>query len=254
MRPPSNSDVKGGASSTSSSSGSLPLHMAGSIYGVTVRRARRRTAMLLSSIKGAVMPPSKPHEPMTSWGSFLFLSNLIMGPGILGLPAAYRHSGVLAATLWTVGFAAASVLACVFIAHATRIYRNEARGCAARGGRRANPTAPDASRRAEAAHHASAGCDGAHAGPPAASGDGCVACAAAARCFVPRCIRFPALGAFRRNAVAGRGLPAASGLLPRAAAVSWASCSPGALARAHFRAVGSLPRALAPPQRTWFAA
>jgi hypothetical protein len=75
LRPPSSSDSKRGPSPTSSTS-SLPLHMAGSIYGVTVRRARRRTAMLLSSIKGAVMPPAKPHEPMTSWGSFLFLSNL----------------------------------------------------------------------------------------------------------------------------------------------------------------------------------
>ena len=180
MRPPSSSDTKGGAS-TSSSSSSLPLHMAGSIYGVTVRRARRRTAMLLSSIKGAVMPPAKPHEPMTSWGSFLFLSNLIMGPGILGLPAAYRHSGVLAATSWTVGFAAASVLACVFIAHATRIYRAEARGRAAP--LRLSPQAQlqrltRPARRAEAADHAPARCDGAHAGPPAAPGDGCAPFAA----------------------------------------------------------------------------
>ncbi len=120
--------------STSSSGSSLPmpLHAAGQIIGLTVRRARRRSALLLSAVKGAIpFPAPKAHEPMSSWGCFLFLSNLIMGPGILGLPTSYRNSGVFWSTFWTCAFAAASVLACVFIAHATRIFRQEAR----RGGR-----------------------------------------------------------------------------------------------------------------------
>ena len=160
LLPPSpSSDGKAGmTTSASGSSLPLPLHTAGQILGLTVRRAHRKTSLLLSAVKNTVTGPSKPHEPMTSWGCFLFLSNLcvpghppalsraadarrprrrIMGPGILGLPAAYRHSGVLAATLWTCAFAAASVLACVFIAHATRIYRVEVRlraaGVARRG-------------------------------------------------------------------------------------------------------------------------
>jgi hypothetical protein len=123
---------KGMSASSSGSSLPMPLHAAGQIIGLTVRRARRRSALLLSAVKGAIpFPAPKAHEPMSSWGCFLFLSNLIMGPGILGLPTSYRNSGVFWSTFWTCAFAAASVLACVFIAHATRIFRQEAR----RGGR-----------------------------------------------------------------------------------------------------------------------
>ena len=124
LRPPVPSSD--GAASAGSSAASLPLHTAGKILGITVRRARRRSALLLSAMKNAVGPSPK-HEPMSSWGCFLFLSNLILGPGILGLPAAYRTSGVFWATALTCAFAAASVLACIFLAHATRIFRQEAR-------------------------------------------------------------------------------------------------------------------------------
>ena len=120
--------LRAGHSDKSSSTTSLPLHVA-AMMGVTVRRARRRTE-LLASVLSRALPQPKPHEPMSSWGSFLFLSNLIMGPGILGLPVAYRHSGVVATTFCTLSFAAASVLACVLIAHATRIYRTEVRRAA----------------------------------------------------------------------------------------------------------------------------
>jgi hypothetical protein len=50
---------------------------------------------------------------------------------MLGLPAAYLAGGYLVAGGFTVLFACLSALACAFIAHACRIYREQARGCAA---------------------------------------------------------------------------------------------------------------------------
>ena len=50
---------------------------------------------------------------------------------MLGLPAAFLAGGYLVAGAFTVTFACLSALACAFIAHACRIYREQARGWAA---------------------------------------------------------------------------------------------------------------------------
>jgi hypothetical protein len=131
-----------GSSSDGKAGGHVPHLSFGSVVSLislTARRARRRTRLIGSALARTLPhPPHEPHRPMSTWGSFLFLSNLITGPGMLGLPAAFRWSGSLIASLITVVFAAASTLACVFIAHACRIYRVEARArahAAARGAR-----------------------------------------------------------------------------------------------------------------------
>ena len=50
-----------------------------------------------------------------------------LGPGMLGLPAAFLCGGYVVAGGFTVVFAALSALCCAFIAHACRVYRAEAR-------------------------------------------------------------------------------------------------------------------------------
>ncbi len=60
---------------------------------------------------------------MGLFGSFVFLSNLITGPGMLGLPAAFRFGGFILASGLTVSYAALSALSIAFIAHACRTYR-----------------------------------------------------------------------------------------------------------------------------------
>lgn len=125
----------GGALSDVGSDGEAPpLHKAfgaaARVFGLHARRARRR-AQLLDNAAEMRSPPrpsqQQQHVPMTTWGSFLFLSNLICGPGMLGLPVAFRYSGTLAAGGFTCAFAAVSVLACVWIAHVVRLYRVEVR-------------------------------------------------------------------------------------------------------------------------------
>ena len=91
----------------------------------TVRRSRRKAELLLVDVKAKVAPDKQ--EPMSAWGSFLFLSNLITGPGMLGLPVAYVYSGSIPTTVLTCCFAVTSVLACDFLANAVRVYRSEVR-------------------------------------------------------------------------------------------------------------------------------
>jgi hypothetical protein len=103
----------------------ISLGMVTSMIAMTARRMRRR-AELIGEARSTAGPPT-PHTPMSTWGSFLFLSNLICGPGMLGLPVAFRYSGALVAGGMTCMFAIVSALACVFIAHVCRLYRTSVR-------------------------------------------------------------------------------------------------------------------------------
>jgi len=62
-----------------------PLEVASAVATLSARRVRRRTTLLSGR------PPAS--APMGVSSSFLFLSNLITGPGMLGLPAAFRFGG-----------------------------------------------------------------------------------------------------------------------------------------------------------------
>lgn len=92
---------------------------------VDIRRGKRRVKLLIDKIKGMLPHGSSQHVPMTTFGSFLFLSNLSLGPAILGMPAAFRCSGVVPTAFLTILFAAASTLAGAFVAHAVRIYKEQ---------------------------------------------------------------------------------------------------------------------------------
>ena len=83
---------------------------------VGARRMRRRTTLL--GAQGRVN-----HAPMGLFGSFVFLSNLITGPGILGLPAAFRFGGFLLGGGLTLTFGVLSALSIAFIAHSCRTFR-----------------------------------------------------------------------------------------------------------------------------------
>ena len=108
----------------------LSLGVVTSMIAMTARRMRRRAELIGEARSSA--GPAAPHTPMGTWGSFLFLSNLICGPGMLGLPAAFRYSGAIVAGGMTLMFAFASTLACVFIAHVCRLYRSSVRCARAR--------------------------------------------------------------------------------------------------------------------------
>ena len=82
---------------------------------IGARRMRRRTTLL--GAQGRVN-----HAPMGLFGSFVFLSNLITGPGILGLPAAFRFGGFLLGGGLTLSFGVLS-LSIAFIAHSCRTFR-----------------------------------------------------------------------------------------------------------------------------------
>ena len=83
---------------------------------IGARRMRRRTTLL--GAQGRVN-----HAPMGLFGSFVFLSNLITGPGILGLPAAFRFGGFLLGGGLTLSFGVLSALSIAFIAHSCRTFR-----------------------------------------------------------------------------------------------------------------------------------
>ena len=95
----------------------------------TVRRSRRLVHAL--SLGGEVLEKSgaccnsdrKP-QPMGAWSSFFFLSNLITGPGVLAFPVAYLYSGATTTSFLIVAYTVTSVVACVFMSHCVRIYRD----------------------------------------------------------------------------------------------------------------------------------
>ena len=95
--------------------GSMDVASAAVVVGAA-RRFRRRTTLLSKQHPGDT-------APMGLLGSFVFLSNLITGPGMLGLPAAFRFGGWALASSLTLCFACCSALSCAFVAHACAVFK-----------------------------------------------------------------------------------------------------------------------------------
>lgn len=81
----------------------------------------RRTSLRRGGIPGKLVHTA----PLGSIGSFLFLSNLITGPGMLALPAAYQEGGWLLGVILTVVFTLLSGLCAGYLVYAWRSHQEE---------------------------------------------------------------------------------------------------------------------------------